>query len=429
MKDLHIQDNNIMSINRFATIASGILIFTMGKFQFADLIGIKRILEVILFLPIMFYLMIDISKLKFNKRPNTLLFLVFLMFLVNFYFHDILWLFDYIFSFGAIYILNVTSKKNILIASKIIVFIASFFSVMALLQFLILFLFPNLSINTQLVQLDNGNWTSISDMEGATNLDNIHPIAFLGLTTNEKLNVFGFQINRMRSFTSEPSLLVVYMLFPCVMGLLMDGKKWTYFAIIILFFAIMSFSGSVQACILFSFIFIIASNFFSVKFIFTYLPFILLFLTIVVLMKLGLDNFISFDSSLRGSENTEFLAKGNSLLVRANGLVNTFYAAINSPFGNPNFSEDLPVSIFFNVIIKAGWLGAILLFLFFKTFFEKINHRFNSVNSLKLKFTTGLLFGIISTIIVFNDYAMLNYSGLVLLFFVYRLLETEKQLN
>lgn len=413
-----------LSMDKIAAVACALLIFVMGRFQLSDLFGVKRIVQFILIIPLLGYFAVSLTKISHRKYFSPLIGVVLLMLFVNLYYHmNILWLFDYIFSLIGLYILLSVSRRNIIASVEWIVGIATFFACIAMVQFAILVVFPDLAIHTRLGLLEDGGWTSINPEEGASIVRSLHPIAFLGLMTYDKLNILGFEISRMRSFTSEPSLLVVYFLFPAVLGLFLDKLFWTKCSLLIIVFCILSFSGSVQVCLVFAAVYFFASFVFSNKFIFISFPIIILGLTLGAMLILGLDMFTAFDASLAGSESTDFLAKGNSLVVRANGLIEAVTEALHSPFGSA-YIRELPLSIILSSMISAGWTGTILLLVFFYRLISRLDDRLKVMrNKNNLLLGAAIIFGIICTVFLFNDYAMLNYAGIIFLMFTYRLLE------
>ncbi len=417
-----------MSMDKIAALACAILIYVMGRFQLTDLLEIKRIVQFILFTPILGYFLIKLPEINPRKHFNPLIGVVLLMLCINLYFHmNILWLFDYIFSLVGLYVLLTVSRANIVAGVELIVGIATFFSCLALIQFVILVIFPDLVVHTRLAFLEDGSLTTISPNEGVSVVSNLHPIALLGLMTDERLNVFGLEISRMRSFTSEPSLLLVYFLFPAVLGLFLNKPFWTKCSLFILFFSLLSFSSSVQICLVFALVYFFASFFFPNRFIFISFPFIILGITLGIMLTIGLDVFTAFDANLASSESTDFLAKGNSLVVRGNGIIEAVNEAIHSPFGS-GYNRSLPLSIILSSMISAGWTGMILLLIFFYKLISRLDLKLKSTHSKKnILLGAAIFFGLICTIFLFNDYAMLNYTGIIFLVFTYRLLGTDFQ--
>ncbi|HEY1018690.1 MAG TPA: hypothetical protein VGE25_06825 [Sediminibacterium sp.] len=417
--------NPDLSLDRIAVICCALLFFVMGRFQLTDMLGLKRIFEGLLFIPISVYAIFRIRDLSFKKHVNGLLIVVLITLVTKAIYGEYLKVFDNFFALTALYAILSAPKHHVIAGIKSIIILDTFFSLIALLQLIILILFPDLTINTQLALLDSGIWTTISETQGAVVVSSFHPIAFLGLMTSDQLNVFGIQVARMRSFVSEPSLLVIFFMLPAVMGFFLKMKFWTNCSLIILLFCLLSISGSVQVCIIFAGLFFLLSSFFPTRFLFIWTPLAGMAVMLFIMITLGLDLFTNFDMNLSQSENTNFLAKGNSLVTRGNGLIFGANEALRSPFGS-QFGHELPLSVFLSVILNAGWIGAILLLIFFSKLITRISLMRKIDHSLVSKIGISILFGIICTIFLFNDYAVLNYTGLVLFTFLYRQLEIEK---
>lgn len=415
-----------ISFDKIAIFVSCVLIYVMGKFQFTDLLGIKRMMEGVLIAPMLLYFLIRLPAFTLKKHVNPLLGLVILMLMLNLINHmNMLWIFDYLFSIIGIYIVLTVSRENVEFGVKCIVSIATLFALMALFQFVLLLIYPSLAIHTKIALDEYGNWVTLVPNEGVSIVSSVNPVSFFGLMTYDRINVIGLEFGRMRSFTAEPSLLVVFFLFPASLGFFLNKRFWTKCSLVLVVFCIMSFSGSIHACMVFSFAYVLLSFFFPTRIVFLYFPLAVLVLTLAAFMTIGIETFSEFDTMLGNSDSVDFLAHGNSLVVRANGLIFALNEALNSPFGS-KYIREIPVSIFLSTMISAGWIGAVLLFNFFYKLIKRIDLKlkFDSLG-LQTKAGAAVLFGVFCTICLFNDYAMLNYTGLVLMIFTYRLLEPQ----
>jgi hypothetical protein len=247
-----------------------------------------------------------------------------------------------------------------------------------------------------------------------------HPLMLFGLLSPEILDVFGLYVPRMRSFTSEPSLLVAFFLLPAALGLLLNERRWAMASGMLIVFCLSSFSGSVQVSIAFSLIYVIASFFFATRFVFISLPLLSAIIIIFLFVTTGGEWFVIFDTTLGNSSSAGFLSKGNSLVVRGQGIVDGFQEAIRSPLGTA-WQRTLPLPIILSAMLSAGWLGAFLLL----SFFFKLIYAIDMIEkkhdrTIYHRTSFALFFGVFCTIFTFNDYAMLNYSGLILLFLYYK---------
>lgn len=408
-----------LSADKIAMLCIALLVYTMGKFQLTDMLGIKRILQFILIIPVFLYCLIRIPNTKIGRQLNLLMVFVTIMLVVRIVLNpDVAWIADYFFSMLGIFAISSVSSENVRWLIKCIVMLALCFALMAMLQFTFLIFFPSFIPILQ-VGIDEGNLVVLQTDTVNGIAASFHPFMLFGLVTTDNLDVFGVFIPRMRSFTSEPSLLVAFFILPAALGLLLNERRWTIASGIIVLFCLFSFSGSVQISIAFSLIYVIASFFFSTRFIFLSLPFLSVLIILFLFVTTGGEAFVRFDTLLGNSSSAGFLSKGNSLVIRGQGLVDGFQEAIRSPFGTA-FPRLLPLPIIVSAMISAGWFGAFLLLLFFYRLINAMNKLVKKHDgTICLRASFALFFGAFCTIFTFNDYAMLNYSGLILLFLYY----------
>jgi hypothetical protein len=119
----------------------------------------------------------------------------------------------------------------------------------------------------------------------------------------------------------------------------------------------------------------------------------------------------------------DYLDKASSFNTRSEGIILAFEAMQKAPFGSA-VALDLPAPLFFSAMVKGGVIAVVLILVFIL----KLSIRVQAFTKIKqgnmlTKMSIALFFGVICTAITFNDYSMLNYVGLVLLMFFYRLLE------
>jgi hypothetical protein len=123
----------------------------------------------------------------------------------------------------------------------------------------------------------------------------------------------------------------------------------------------------------------------------------------------------------------DFLTKTVSLTSRTTGAVVHMDAAFASPFGSATIS-DLPGPWLVNSALAAGWVGVLLLVWFLSRLGRQLDV-FHSKSAPLSARRLGclLLVGTLATVMVFNDYQMGNYSGLILLAFIYRTVQLRNQ--
>jgi hypothetical protein len=109
--------------------------------------------------------------------------------------------------------------------------------------------------------------------------------------------------------------------------------------------------------------------------------------------------------------------------VRGLAATENFATAIAHPFGSTNVS-DMAGPWLINAALAAGWAGPILIFFFLRSLgrrAERLNAGFNFTS--RTRIGTLVLLGALSTIVVFNDYQMTAYAGIVLVAFISRAIE------
>ncbi len=420
MKNKFIKNNlNILDLLIF-TIT--ILVYTTGKFQLFDLIGIKRILQSVSITLILFFVLLFISKNKMNW--SIILTYITIMLVTNLYFFvSIEIILELTLCLLVTFLVSNLSYALLVRLLETILNLAYLFSIIALLQFIFIMVFPNFIDNTQIALSDQKEWVYINDSAFGTKIIHIPLVAFFGFNTGETLNIFGIELSRMRSYLSEPSLIPLYFMFPVSISMIF-GLKYYFKYFIILSFCFLSFSGSFQFCLLFVLFYFILIKIFSNKFILNYVPIVQFFIFYFILIFVGVQFFSNFDSQIAQTDYSSF-AKGNSLLVRFKGLYESFLQIFISPFGS-NYERSLPFSIFVSSVLASGWFGTFFLFLFFKKLIFFLNNHLYMMTTLTISIGVAFFFSFLCMIILFNDYGLFNYTGFLLLSLFYSLLNKHK---
>ena len=395
-----------------------LLVYTIGKFQLFDLIGVKKFLQIILIVLILFFVLLFIFKNK--MKWSIILTYITIMLITNlFFFISIEVVLELILCLFVTYLVTNLSYLTLVKLLKTILNLTYLFSIVALLQFIFIIFFPNFIENTQIALTDQKEWVYINDTSYGTKIIQIPLVAIFGFNTGETLNIFGIELSRMRSYLSEPSLIPLYFMFPVSISMII-GLKYYLKYFIILTFCFLTFSGSFQFCLFYALIYFVLKRLFSNKFILNYVPIIQFFIFYFILMFVGVQFFSNFDSQISQTDYSSF-AKGNSLLVRFQGLYESFIQIIISPFGS-NFDRTLPFSIFTSSVLASGWFGTLILFIFFKKLIYFLNSHLLKKTTPFITIGVSLFFGFFCMIIIFNDYGLFNYSGFLLLSIFYSLL-------
>jgi hypothetical protein len=245
-----------------------------------------------------------------------------------------------------------------------------------------------------------------------------HPIALLGLFGEQQYVLFGRSVARFQSFAREPSLNVVYFLLPGALAFLVNSRMTRMFGVLIVMFCVVSLSGSIYLALGFSVVWFVLLWFVPLRSALVFgLPLAMVGY-IVAVRALGLGPL--FDAVATIAQYADFLQKGASLTVRAEGADMSLSTAMGLPLGASAHPE-VPGPWLINSSLEAGWLGALLLVWFlgrFATQLQIFDRATRPVSADKVGIL--LLLGAMSTVMVFNDYQMGNYTGIVMIGLLYR---------
>ncbi len=392
------------TLDRVALICIVLLFFVMSRFALTEILGIKREAEFLLIVPIFLLSLAGfVRNVKIIFNPYVF-FTIFMMLTVVLVSPDKLKIALTAFSFIGIVALLSVNKEDFIFAAKTMVVFVSFFSFLAILHFTVLLFNPDLA--------EYGNVLIIN--VGSVEVKPFHPYVLLGLVTGEEHVLFGFKITRIKSFTTEPSIMVLYFVFPAALALLLKGKFWFYLSFPIALAALLSMSGMVFLSFTFAFfVFILLSNF-SFKIV----QYIILLSVSIVIFNLVSGNLDSFTSGLDTlKDQSSVFEKTKSFKGRAEGVANAFNRALVSPYGVENV--DAPAPIFVNATLKAGWLGGIMILMIIWEFFSQSKqYLLYQKNSFHARLGVSLLFGALFVSNTMSDYGMTTYSGLIMLLLI-----------
>lgn len=380
-------------------------LFVAGRFGFFDILGLKRLFEILLFIPIS---MIGILFILISPRlwyhPFLLLPFSYLAFQL-FWHPDWLSLADLTIAtvmVGTILALGQDFSDLLL---RYVIRIATFFAVLGLIEFVILIINPSL-VSKILLFYDFYSGSNVPVIQNAMQL--------LGLSDGTSYHLWGLSVTRLRSFTSEPSLLVGYFLVPGALALTYRDQYATYGFICILF-CICSLAGSVYAALGFSMlstIVVISRK----REIVVLLPFMFLCAFMWVLYN-HYGELILMAKSMGG--DYDFLDKTNSANMRFSYIRDFVPKVMSSPLG---LEEELhqPLGLLIGSAAHSGILGfvlaAIVLFkLYTRLSFHFVSHSLHHYQKLGLL----IIYGSLLTGIIYLDNCFIQTFGFTLLVLVY----------
>jgi hypothetical protein len=248
-----------------------------------------------------------------------------------------------------------------------------------------------------------------------------NPVALLGLHQDLDYTLFGQRVVRMQSFAKEPSLNVVYFMLPAALAFLMNTRSSRLWGGTLLAFCVLSLSGSIMLTLAFTAFWWLALHVSSIKFAVPYGMLIVMGAFLIAVKSFGLEPLVNAFEFM--AQYGDFLNKGASLTDRTGGAVLNMSAALAAPFGSSTIS-DIPGPWLINSALAAGWLGVLMLIWFLHRLGRQLDTLHSKQRGLSVRrLGCLLLLGSLATILVFNDYQMGNYAGLILLAFIYRTIQ------
>lgn len=390
---------------RIMAIAMAIALFVAGRFGFFDILGMKRIFEIIIFIPIGL-----LSFLLVLMRPNIWLqpffLLPFFYFIFQIYFNpDALVLADLCMATlfcGIILILGKRFADRVL---RYTIIIATIFALFGILEFIILLINPAL-VSHILLFYDYYSGSTHPLIENALQL--------LGLADGTSYHLWGMSVTRLRSFASEPSLLVGYFLVPGALGLTYRNH-YAFFGLICILFCILSLAGSVYAalaCTIFSSIFMVIKR----RHLITFLPFILLAFFIWILFSHYTDLILLVRKS---GNDYDFLDKTNSANMRFSYIRDFIPKVISSPFG---IDEEIhqPLGLLIGSAARAGIIGFLLAIVVMVKIYNVIDRLLMSRNLYLIQeFGLLIIYSALTMGLLYLDNCFIQLYGFTLLLLTY----------
>jgi hypothetical protein len=404
-----------LSAASLAVVAAAILVYVSGTFLIAEALGIKRVLQAVFAVPIVLMATYYLA-LRPRRLLDPLIGFVALKTVAEIAFRGTaLDLFDDVATLFALSVISAASPRATAQGVRLVTALAGVLALMALVQWIALFFQPDL--RDELLTYDD----EAKQMVGSIH----HVIALLGLATGEQYTLLGHPVSRLQSFAKEPSLNLVYFLIPSAMAFLRGGRAGMFWGVITLTFCVLSLSGSVFLSLAFAAVAWLALRVLSVKKVLAWGTLCMMGAYLAALASGGLGSVVSFITFL--SDYGDFMSKEKSFTYRAGGAASSLGSAASAPLGSAALSE-LPGPWMVNGALAAGWLGALMLVLFvFKLAKQLDRLNANHRRELSLRIGTLVLIGAMTTVIVFNDYQMGNYPGLVLLALIARMIEARNE--
>lgn len=403
-----------MSMATVAVVASALLIYVSQAFLITEILGMKRVMQALLIVPIAV-----VACYYFVSRPGR-----FFDPLIGFSMiklateialrGQLSYILDSLASVFALMVLACVPAQSFRTGAKFLVTFAGIMALMSLIQWAMIIEDPGL-VKFVIEVSDDG--AIINTVE--------HPIAVLALHGDQDYTLLGRPVVRMQSFAKEPSLNVIYFMLPACLAFFLKSRLMRLWGGVILTYCVLSLSGSVFLSLAFSGVMWLLLFVIPVRFALPYGMLGLMGGFLFAVKYFGLEPLMNAFEYL--SQYGDFFHKGASLTDRTGGAVLNMGAALGSPWGSATIS-DIPGPWLINSALAAGWLGVLSLILFLVGLGKQLdvfyaNSRLRSTRALGVL----LLLGALAMVVVFNDYQMGNYAGLILLAFIYRTIQLRNQ--
>ena len=407
MPQLILRKNN--SLYQGVAILIAFSLFVVGRFGFFDILGLKRLLETLIFIPLGL-----LGTLLILRMPNQWVNPFFLL-PISYLIVHVCWDWDPLIVAdltGSILIIGIILKLGVNFSDLLFRYLLQFatvFAVLGIIEFVILLLDPSL-VSQILLFYDS--------YSGSTSPVIQNGLQLLGLADGTSYHLWGMSVTRLRSFTSEPSLLVGYFLVPGALGLTYRGK-YIVFGAICIAFSICSLSGSVFVTFCFSALALVLMLFKSRR-LFVSFPFLVLGVFVLILYT-HYNELIMLTKSTAG--NYDFLDKTNSANMRFSYIRDFIPKVFSSPMG---LAEEIhqPLGLLVGGIAKGGLLGLVVTLLVLLKIFSSLATLLVSKNMHQVqKVGLSIVYGALVTGVLYLDNCFVQLYGFVLLLLVYNRLK------
>jgi hypothetical protein len=402
---LSVSINNNRTLYQGASLLIALTLFVVGRFGFFDILGLKRLFEIMLLLPLGCLGILLILRVP-NQWLNPFLLLPFSYLVVQICLNwNLLLVADLVNSILIIGIIIALGANFSDLLLRYLIRIATFFAVLGIIEFVILLFKPSL-VSQILLFYDNYSGSTVPVIQNALQL--------LGLSDGTSYHLWGMSVTRLRSFTSEPSRLVGYLLVPGALGLTYRGK-FAFFGMICIAFCICSLAGSVFVALCFSML-AYFMTFLRSRRLFILFPFLVLTLFIYILFT-HFSELILLTKSSAGSY--DFLDKTNSATMRFSYIREFIPKAFSAPLG---VAEEIfqPLGLVVGGMAKGGYIGFFITLLILIKLYSSLAVLMVS-NWLRMgqKIGLSIIYGALVTGVLYLDNCFVQLYGFTLLLLIY----------
>jgi hypothetical protein len=401
------------SLYKGMAVLIAVSLFVVGRFGFFDILGLKRLFEILIFLPVGFFGTLFLVRSPHHwLNPFFLLPCSFLLVQISWDW-DALLIADLLGSILIIAIIIALGDKFSEILLRYTIRISTFFACLGIIEFIILLIKPSL-VSDILLFYDNYSGSSVPVIQNFLQL--------LGLADGTSYHLWGMAVTRLRSFTSEPSLLVGYFLVPGALGLTYRNK-FALYGMICIFFCICSLAGSVFVAVCFSAMIFVLLPIRNQR-VFTYLPYLMLAIFIYILYT-HYSELMLLTKSTGG--NYDFLDKSHSANMRFSYILEFIPKVIVAPMG---LHEEIhqPLGLLIGGLARGGIFGLVMTFIITLKLYSTLAALMINAN-LRLLQKMGLcvIYGSLLTGILYLDNCFAQMYGFTLMLLIYNRLTKLRQ--
>lgn len=409
----------------FSAVAVCLLIFlyTLGRFVFFDIIGIRRITQ-ILFLCISVLITYQFfSNHLFDKLKSkqVTLLLVMALFLIYKGDNPVNWL-DMLMSVYFVAVVAGAPHALIKAIGKYLVYLSALLSIMAIT--LLVFLVSDEGV-LQLVELPPIFLDSFV-------VDN--PFMMLGTATGEVYEFFNVFIPRVHSFVMEPSLLPAY--FGLSLAISLIYTRSIFIPIVIGFFLVASLAASSMSFLALSLAMYIllprvSSKQLFLLYIATTCGFYFYIFTTVTPIDVSLftdDTNIHLsmnelkDKIVDYSSDSYSDSRRLSAEIRLSMLSWALYSLFQNFLFGPPIPYPMVYGLFLYSFVNGGILALSICLLWAKGLFSTISDAYGLVTDLRSKMSLSIMAGLLAQAFSFNDYGFSTTYGMVMIALLYKTL-------
>lgn len=392
-----------------------VFVYSLGRWGFWDLLGLKRPVQVILFVAVLPLIMISFGRLpSLWRHPLFLMAGLFAVFEVMMR-GDPLGMAEYVIAAAGVAAVATVPLRYAEWCMRYTVAVGAIFATLAILLFFVLVADPEFSYLAD-VHYD--------DYQGIWRNSIGHPLNFLGFAVSNPSNeIFGITFFRVRGFASEPSRLVCFFLLPAAMALTFQGAMRGA-GVILMLGDMISFAGSAYLAFGLAVASLPILLLFRPRWLVVALPFTAFAMLIGYLAAGGLGVIAQFVGEV-ATEAGDFqvLSKENSANVRLALNLDMARQILTRPFGVEE-TVVWPLASLLNGAAQGGFLGAVLMIWihvwFFQTTARIVAERRNRWN---VRAGALLLYGTLFGGLLLNGTYLFSSSGFILLALLARRME------